>query len=296
MNTLYTQRIEVLQKKFKKNKIDAFVIIDRVNTFYLTGFKGSISYTLITPGTCYLFTDFRYIEYAEKEIKEIEIILIDKDFKKVFNKIVKKEGITSMGFEGSISYSEYEKMKKIVKDIQLIESSKLITDMRIIKSDYEIRSIRECIKNNDKIFSEIIKDVKINKEEIVLARKLRQLMDNGDREGEGFPTIVAAGANSAMPHYMPGEYRIRENDFVLLDFGVKFNNYCADMTRTVVVGMPDVKQKEIHNIVLTAQLKAIESVKAGIKAKDADAAARNYIRKKRIWESVWTRARAWHWA
>lgn len=281
------QRIDTLLSKMKKYKLDAFLIVDctnmnseRANTFYLSGFQGTASYILITHDAQYLFTDCRYIEYAKNNMKNFEILLYDKDFKNNFRKIIKKHKIKTIGFEKDIHFDIYTNFVKMSGGAVFKESSELLIEMRRVKDEHEIDLMRTAIKENDKIFADILKYVRVGLTENQIARKLRGLMDTGIREGEVFPTIIAADKNSAQPHYKTADCVIKSGDFLLMDFGVKVNNYCSDMTRTLIMGKPSAVQKKIYDIVLTAQLKAIKHIKSGVKAKDIDAVARDYISSK----------------
>lgn len=268
-------RIGSLRKKIQK--IDGLLITNPYNVRYLTGFREGAT-LLITHKKVFFLTSFLYKEEAEKEIKEAEIIITKKDIFETLAKITKD--IKRLGFEPTIKYFSYERMKKILKDKELIPCKEFVEKLRITKDENEIKDIKTAVNIGDKSFNEIKKYIRPGLKEKEIQVELDYILGKNESEKIPFPTIIASGPNSSLPHAKPGERRLKDGDLLILDFGAVYNGYCSDMTRTLFIGKPKSKAREIYKIVAEAQKKAIDSVKPGMKAKDVDKTARDIIKDK----------------
>ena len=152
--------------------------------------------------------------------------------------------------------------------------------MRKVKDEQEIAAIREAIKITDHAFNTIIEKIKPGTAEEDIAVELEFLLRKLGASGKSFDFIIASGWRSALPHGVATEKRIAKNEFIVLDFGAIYKRYCSDLTRTVFVGEPSAKHVEIYNIVLEAQLAAIDRLKPGMSGKEVDSIARDIIKKK----------------
>jgi len=167
-------------------------------------------------------------------------------------------------------------IERLLEDCTLYPLSGITRELRMRKDEKELSLMKKAAEIADKVFYEIISRELIGKSEKQVALEIefliRELAD-----GVSFSPIVASGKNAANPHYTPGNRKIRPGDFVILDFGARYKGYCSDITRTIAVGHPNEKLTEIYEIVKEAQERAFQSVREGIKAKDVDRAARDYI-------------------
>ncbi len=114
-------------------------------------------------------------------------------------------------------------------------------------------------------------------------------------DGPSFDTIVASGHRGALPHGVASDKIIEKGDMITLDFGAYYNGYCSDITRTFAIGEPDPKLKEIYQIVLESQMKAINEIRPGMTGAEADAISSKLFRVKRVWKRIWTFTRTWYW-
>lgn len=259
--------------------IDAKLISSASNISYLTNFFGFSetereAYVLLFKNKKYLITDGRYTEAAKKQVKEFEVLdmgttnFILSDAGKLF----KKEKIKNLGFEeNNLTVLEYKKLKKLVKMTPVD-----LTSLRSVKNAKEIKEIKNACKIGDDAFSFILDKIRTRVSEKELASELEIFFKKRNAQNS-FPPIVAFGPNSAVPHHQTGNTKLKRNQIILLDFGVKVNGYCSDMTRTIFFGSADKKFKHIHKTVLDAQQKAIKVVKENINASAVDKAARNHI-------------------
>lgn len=265
----------------KENKVDGILITSRVNIRYVTGFKGTEGFAYInTKGEKYLFVDSRYIEVATKECSDSKVILIEKaDFYGPLNEIIKESGAKAIGFEkDQVVVANYEIFKEKI-NAQLVG---LTLEMaRMIKSESEINLMKKAAEITDKAYSYVLSIAKAGMSEKELNLKLLNFILEQGADGFSFDTIVASGKRSSMPHGTPTDKKLENGDLVTLDFGVFYQGYASDMTRTFLIGDKlDPKLEEIYHVVKEAQEAAIKAIKPGMKAIEVDKVARDYITEK----------------
>lgn len=270
--------IKSLQNILKDH--EAFLVTSEVSRLYLTGFSSSDGYLIIKKNDVCFFTDGRYIEDAQKKITSCSSELFD-GFDKI--KSFLSDDIKTIFVENDyMTISELEKYKKIFDNYLISEKNILnssLSEMRSIKNDDEIESLKKAQLIAEKAFYEILNYIKEGRTEIEVASYLEYCMRKSGGEKISFETIVVSGKSNSVPHGVPTEKKICNGDFVTMDFGTVINGYHSDMTRTIVVGKADEKQKEIYQTVLKAQTSAIETVKSSIRCSDVDKAARDFIEK-----------------
>lgn len=264
------------------------LITDKSNIFYLSNFSGSSGFMLLTKTKKYLFTDSRYTEQAKEIIKK-DITLIDvtrvfrnpKELKENWQKILKKHRIKELGVEESnLTVARYKRFKKMSgSKIKFKDISGKIEKQRMIKQKDEIKKTIKSQSINEKVFLEIKKIVDKRKPvtELELANKIKELGSKYGAEDVSFDPIVAFGKHSSRPHHSPDKTKLKKNDIVLIDMGMKYQGYCSDMTRMILPKKPTALQTEIYNLVLQAQLAGIKGIKSGITGKKADALSRDII-------------------
>ncbi|MEW6587341.1 MAG: aminopeptidase P family protein [Nitrospirota bacterium] len=270
----------ILRRKLEKQKVDGILITDLLNVKYLTGFTGSAGYSIITGNNALFITDFRYQEQAKSEVKGFEIVIECGERSKEIRGLIEELGIKKLGFEDHhVTYGFYKKLLK--KKIRLKPLTETVESLRIVKSPIEIDCIKRAVKRAERAFRKLQPHIKAGVTEKALALRLEELL-----KGEGcnrlpFEIIVASGPTGALPHAKPTNRVLKRGDLVVFDWGGEYKGYFSDMTRTVLISGKDMsRQKEIYEIVLEAQRKAIESVRSNIKATEIDSGARNYIKEK----------------
>lgn len=266
-------RIDKLCEKMHDN--EAVFISSYPNIFYYSGFTSEDAYLLISHRGKYIITDSRYTIQAREQAKGFEVIDIANGFEKIFSRIDEKY----IGFEESyMSVGENKRIRAKLKGGQdFVEMQNLINKPREIKDECEIKKIAEAEKIGDMAFEYILGRIKEGVTEREIAFDLEFFMKKQGATALSFDTISASGIRSAMPHGIATDKKIENGDFLTLDFGCVFEGYCSDMTRTVVVGKANDKQKEIYNTVLKAQTTAIDAIKAGMKCSEVDGVARKII-------------------
>ncbi|OJF94306.1 Xaa-Pro peptidase family protein [Alkalibacterium sp. 20] len=273
-------RVEVIQQKMKKQKVEALLITSPYNLRYASGFTGSTGLSVVTQDKAYFVTDFRYSEQAAEQAVGFEIIKNTGPIYDEVETIVEKEAIKVLSFEKDfVTYSTFEKINDLL-DCELEPSSGLLESLREIKDEKEMATIQQAIKITEYAFEEILGFIKPGVTEIEVANKLDFMMREKGATGVSFDTIVASGKRSAMPHGVASDKKIEQGDMITIDFGCYYKGYVSDMTRTISLGDPGEELKKIHQIVLDAQLKVNERAKAGVTGKELDAVARDYITEK----------------
>ena len=260
--------------------VDAALIASEVNRRYFTGFSSDAGYLLLTKKDAFLLTDFRYTEAARNTARGAEVIEFRK-LSETLSGLIGKLGIQSVALEGSgFTINEGLRIEKMLEPAKAVKNEKLdeaIGKLRVVKTTSEIESIMQAQRITERALQDILPMLKEGTVERNIALELEYRMRKLGAEGISFDLITIAGANTSMPHGVPGDYRIRSGDFVTFDIGALYNGYHSDMTRTYAIGEITEKQRRVYNTVLQAQKLGLEAVKAGVKAGDVDKAARDYI-------------------
>ncbi len=275
-------RLEKLGKRIKVEDLDGIFLIKDSNIRYITGFTGSDSYAVISEISRGFITDSRYTEQAESECKGFEVIRWRSPAPGLIETIqstCNRYGIKRLGFEKDwVTFDLYEKLSNGLNGIVLVPTLGLVEGIRYIKDESEIECIRKAARIADEAFEEILEFIKPGVTEKDIERELQYTIKKKGAEDIGFPTIVASGRRSSLPHAIPSDRKIEKGDFITLDFGAMYKGYRSDMTRTVVVGEADGKQKEIYDIVKAAQAEGEKAIKAGVSGRVPDDCARGYIK------------------
>ena len=259
----------------KESGVDAAFIEKDENCRYISGFTGSDSYLFLTADDCYLLTDSRYTEQAKEEAKGFTIIDYAGKLAKTVGELSAKHHVTRFGIEAGMTYKMYLSFDEVLPETDFVF---VVPDtLRQIKSAEEIRLIEEACRISDLGFEKTVPYIKAGVTEAELRTILECAMLEAGSEGKSFDTIVASGLHSAMPHAVPTAKKLEKGDFITMDFGCRYDGYCSDMTRTVVLGEASSKQKEIYGIVLKAQMAALEQICAGKTGSEVDQVARGLI-------------------
>ena len=283
---------ERIIEKLSKEGLDGFLFSSQPSVFYLSRFRSTHAYVLLTDkGDKVLITDSRYILKAKNElgpkgwiIEEITSPLFEK-----LTEIVSKYGVKKIGLEEErIKLNFYERFKceATKKGIKTFPYSGFLDEFRMVKTPEEISLIKKAVEITDKAYLNLLEFLKENRSSIVNLKEkdLRRFLIceylKDGAEGESFPSIVAVGENSAIPHHETSDTTLKENNPLLIDTGCVWKGYCSDFTRTIFIGKPDKELLEIYEIVREAHLRAVASAKKGRPIKEVDLAAREYIESK----------------
>ncbi len=261
--------------------LDGFLVTNLVNVRYLTGFTGSNGQVLITRDAALFMTDFRYKIQSRQEVRDEFEIIVYGSYRDELKRIAAEYGIKSLGIEGNhVTLLSFENLKKTLEGVDIVPLYGVVEDLRVIKTQEELDLLKKSQEINHRLFWEIMNFIEPGKmTERDVAIEIEYLARKLGADDVSFKPIVAGGAHSALPHAKPRDVVIAPNEVLLLDFGVFYQGYASDMTRTVWVGSkPTEDFLEIYNIVLEAQEMVEERAKVGMTNREIDAIARDYIR------------------
>ena len=262
------------------DEIDAAIITSDVNRRYFSGMKSSAGTVVAFRDKAYLIIDFRYIEAATKKVKDAQVILQGKLFDQI-NELLKKHGAKTAAIESdTMTVSMLNMYKERITAAEIVSSSALsdaIGELRIVKTQDEIDKMIKAQRIAEAAFENVLNFINPGVTEKEIGLCLDYYMLKNGAEALSFDTIAITGANTSLPHGVPGDNVVKEGSFVLMDYGATYDGYHSDMTRTVCVGKPTEKMEQVYNIVLDAQLKTIAAIKEGITGHDADKVARDVI-------------------
>ncbi len=274
-------KLKEVQSLIKKEGLDAFMFSSQANVFYLSGFKSTHAYAIITPSSKHLLTDGRYYEKAKNQLKDWEVALIKGSALRFVRRFLRDLGAVYVGYESDRVSCDFRKSLRSTK-IKWKGYSNFLRDIRVIKTKREIDIMKEGVKNSDQIYRELLNFVRPGMTELEVRGFIVSKIFELGSTGESFPAIVASAQGSAIPHWETSDRKIKANAPLLVDMGLMWKGYCTDFTRTFYIGTPDKEFVKIYNIVRDAYLFALEKVKVGNKLGDVDRAARDYIKKKRL--------------
>ena len=259
-------------------EVDGLLLTSRYSRHYGAEFDIAEGAAIVTKAGCRYYTDSRYIESAQNDIKGFEVVCVDGvGYVKLLNDAIADFGVTTLGFEENyLTVAELMMYEKGL-NAKLVPYNKAINSFRGTKEDWELELMRKAQNITDKAFSEVITRIKAGMTELELQAELIYCLYKNGATGLAFDPIVVSGPNTSMPHGVAGERVIREGDFITMDFGASYMGYCSDMTRTVALGYATEEMKKVYNTVLEAQLAGLAISKAGVPGKDIDAAARKVI-------------------
>jgi Xaa-Pro aminopeptidase len=276
-------RLQKLRALMREKGLEAVLVDSPKNRRYFSGFSGSAGMLLVTLDKEQIFTDFRYFEQVKIESPQFELIELESGLE-LYNSIaqtVKDNGMAKggkIGFEGE--YMTFNIFKRIAEKLPEYEFVPVSLDScRMVKDEGELALIKKAVEIADSAFSRILSYIKPGLREIDVALELEYQMRKLGAEKSAFDTIAASGIRGALPHGVASAKVLAAGDFLTLDFGAVYQGYHSDMTRTVVLGKADAKQREIYELVLAAQLTGLEALQAGKTGKEVDAAARLVIEK-----------------
>lgn len=277
-NQTFRNRLKRIRDGLSRSKADYLIVTKPANVTYVTGFSGDDSWAIISPASVTLVTDSRYTEQAANESRLCRIIeRKDAMAKTIAGLLSSRRGIR-VSVEKSTSLADFEELKRHLSCRPKAVAG-IIESVRRTKDDAEIKTIRAAAKIARLAFEQTIKRIRPGLTE----NEVAGLVDFQIRKSGGmnsFDTIVAFGANAARPHHQPTGKKLHRNDTVLIDFGVRHNAYCCDLTRCFTVGRPDRFFGKVYAAVERARTAALKMVRAGVEIKRVDASAKEVIKKE----------------
>lgn len=276
----YKKRLADFRDRMAEHEVDGYLIQDRMDQYWLTGFTGEDGFVLITSRAVVLLTDGRFDENADREAPYARKVLRQKRTPEYTAKEVQKCRIKRLGFNpAQMSVADHKALTKACKPTKLVGTPDLVTPARACKEPGEVKRIRQAIGIAEKALLKVRRWLKPGLTERQIAAKLVYEMQSLGASGETFPSIVASGPNSSIPHAVPGSRKLRKNEPLLIDWGAHVDWYGSDLTRVVWLGSIPARLRKIFDIVRKAHDEAIEAVCPGATGHQIDAVARRVIEK-----------------
>lgn len=266
-------------KSLLGGKVNGLLLTSRYSRHYAAEFDIAEGVAIVSAKGCRYFTDSRYIESAQNSLRGFEVLMVDREHSYFarLNEACADFGVTTLGFEEDYltvwEFRAYEEKLTAV----LVPMQQEINAFRATKEPWELSLMEKAQEITDKAFSEILGRIRVGMTEKELCAELIYCLYKNGGEGLSFDPIVVSGPNTSMPHGVPGDRAIQKGDFVTMDFGVLYQGYCSDMTRTVAVGYATEEMEKVYNTVLQAQLAGLAATKAGVPGREVDGAARKVI-------------------
>ncbi len=259
--------------------MDGALILSQTNRQYYTGMRSTAGVLLVTHQEAYFLVDFRYYEAACKQVTDCSVVLQEKLYPQL-QELMGRHNLHRVGVEDAyLTLAEFAGLEKNLP-VELVHDgtlSRLIFDQRMVKTPDEVAQIKRAQEYTDRAFLHILDYIRPGRTEREIALELEFFARRLGADWTSFNFIVVAGENGSQPHGVPGNRPVKDGDFVTMDFGVRCSGYCSDMTRTVAVGAPSEKQRQVYDLVLKAHLESMAAVKPGIPCEEIDAVARNII-------------------
>lgn len=286
LRSLNGQRIPDLRSRLRERGLDAMLVTHPSNRFYLSGFSPgdtppdeSAGALLVTTDCSYLLTSPLYLEQAKAQAETFEVVPRGQHLHETLAKLLREHEVRRLGYEeDALLVSVYHALANAVgEETELVAAGSLASDLRVVKSEDEIAKIAAAASITDGAFEAVWARMSPQMTEREVAWALTCEMRDRGADDIAFPVIVAAGPNGARPHHEPTDRPIGEGLPITIDMGALLNGYNADLTRTVILGTPTDRAREVYNVVLRAEEAALAGIVAGMTGKEADSLARDVI-------------------
>jgi Xaa-Pro aminopeptidase len=278
-------RLRLLRDRLPALKLDGFLLTHAADIAHLTGFSGHDSVALVTPRDVTVFTDSRYTEELQRDASHVKLALRTKSMSQTVAPVVERARLSRVGFEANFAtFGLMDGIRRALRTSKksktaLVPISDLMQRLRAVKSTAELVHTRHAVAIAQAAFDEVMRKVKPGVTEGWIAGALIFEMRAAGATDAAFDPIVGAGPNSSLPHYTPGPVKLLTDSLLLVDWGALVDGYRSDLTRTMFLGKVHPKLEKIYKIVLEANEATIAKLRPGMTGKEADAIARNIIKK-----------------
>ncbi len=270
------EKLSLFRRALRQREIEAAIILDEKNIGYLCEYFFTDGLLYIDSGTAYLITDSRYTEEAEKKASDEFTVVMPSDRMAFLRDVLRSHQIRTLGYESrTMTVEQYHSYERGLS-VTFRPMSDILCELRAVKTEDEISRIKRAQEITDAAYSHILKMLHPGMTEVDVALELSYFMQKNGAEDKSFDIIAVSGEASAYPHGHARNMPLSAG-FLTMDFGCIYQNYCSDMTRTVVIGKADAEMKRLYQTVLTAQENALSAIKEGITCAAADGFARQYI-------------------
>lgn len=279
-HTTATKRVQLIRNYLAEHDIDLAIISSYANRRFLTFLNSDSGYVFITQKDFILMTDRRYMEQARIESEGVCRIIEPHNgrFQGVRDILSELGHFKRVLMEDTIELGEYLAIKDCLGDVEVKTDTGFFFELRAIKEDEDMANVKSAIACSDRVFARLIPQLKVGMTERDIADDMHYFALKEGADSLSFPTIVATGERSAMAHATPSKRAVSNGDFCVIDFGVFWNGYSSDTTRTIQFGEVSAEQQRIFDLVYKAQNAAIDKVADGVPANDVEMAHRMVFR------------------
>ena len=284
-----TERLGALRTRLAADRLDALLVTQPANIFYLASFRGSAGILLLMPdGTC-LITDSRYATVAQGLVAAgagsagLTFVQVESSYEETVCAVLKGSGVSRVGIETAhMTVARYEWLERGLagSGVTLRGTTGLVESLRQVKDAHELATMRKAGRRISGVMREMRSGLRTGRREREVAADIDWAIRGAGFDGPAFETIVAGGPNTALPHARPGDRRLAPGDLVLLDFGGIYNGYCVDLTRVASLGTPDPTALAWHAAISEAHAAALAAVGPGVRASAVDTAARAVLERR----------------
>jgi Xaa-Pro aminopeptidase len=268
-------RADRLVELLDERQLDCLLVTNLVNVRYLTGFTGTNGACLVSREERLFFTDFRYVQQAEAQVREFERVEASREMRRDLAR--RLHGRAGFDDEHVTVRGHRRLSEDVAADVELVPAGGLVERLRAVKDEDELRAMRAAAELADAAYEEIRSRGLTGRTELEVARAAARFMEDRGAERPSFPPIVAFGANGARPHAEPRDVEIPAGTLVVVDMGAELDGYCSDCTRTFATGPLEDSAAEVYELVRRAQEEALGAVRAGAVCRDVDGVARAII-------------------
>ncbi len=283
---LFSGRLAGVRARFKKEHVgvDALLVTNDKDIRYLTGFIGHDSWAIVPlagASRVTIVSDRRFEEQIQREAPQAAVVMRSGAITEATAKALDGLKIKKLGVQPDyMTLGVFKSLKKAVGAGRVTETADGLIKQRAVKTEDEVALIKKAGKIQQAAYEAVIKEIRAGKDtEAQIAAKLEMTMRGMGADGPSFNTIIAVGANASLPHAIPGGTKTKKNEIILIDWGARLEGYCSDMTRVIALGKMPAKMREVYQVVLEAQMAAIDAIAPGKALKDIDAVARGIIDK-----------------
>lgn len=276
----HARRREALARTLRGDGPEALLVTNPINVTYLTGFSGDSGNLIVSRNRALLISDARFTEQLAEECPGLEVTIRPpaQSLPQATAAALTQLGYRTVGFESATAtVADLETLRELAPTISWAGDRHRVEQLRAVKDPAEIAQIREAISIAERAFTVLQALLRPEDSEKDLCDALEGYMRRAGGKGSSFPSIVAVGDRSALPHAPPTQRRVGEADFLLVDWGASGRFYKSDLTRVLATRTISPKLQEVYKVVMQARERAIRCIRPGTKAHDVDAAARTAI-------------------
>lgn len=273
----FDERQQKIRRYLDDHNLDGLLVTHLPNIRYLTGFTGSTATVLVTESETFFITDARYVVQAEREVRG-RVVKVENTYPETVGEVITGVRLRRVGFESAhMTHKQLRALfDRVPEPIMFVPTEGAVESLRMVKDPEEIQAIRRAVEMTSEVFEQFVEEIRPGVRERDLAVELEYRLRRRGADKLSFDIIIASGERSALPHGVASEKRIARG-FVVCDVGIVLDGYCSDMSRTVHVGNPDSRAREIYDIVLSAQLNCEQRLRGGMKSQEIDALTREVI-------------------